>query len=250
MTEIGDIIRAHRKSRGLTLVQLAELTGLDCGNLSKLENGKQNLTNDSIMSLAAAFQLTLPELFSLEENTQSPKNATISNKLQTLNISNNFRTVGSFRKLKDIPRGESVLVSGIKVVDSEAHDSNDHPKWERDDNVQFRFLGDLIRELPDSIPADLVASEIDDDTMTPRLFKSDRILIDTGDVKVPNTGGVFALISDNGPIEVRRLFPRAGNGLMIACDNGRYPPISLTEAEAKFVMIIGRVKITQSTAGL
>ena len=86
--------------------------------------------------------------------------------------------------------------------------------------------------------------------MSPRLFKTDRIVIDTGDITIPSTGGVYAIIVDNSKaIEVRRLFPKAGNGLMVVCDNDRYPTISLNDAEAACVAVVGRIKVNQSIAG-
>jgi len=42
--QTGQLLRMRRKARGLTLVQLEELSGVDRGYLSDAENGKQNIS--------------------------------------------------------------------------------------------------------------------------------------------------------------------------------------------------------------
>jgi transcriptional regulator with XRE-family HTH domain len=243
--EIGEIIKAHRKKRSLTLVQLASKTGIDQGNLSRIEQGKQSLTNETMTLLAQAFNISLPELFSAEKYAPNTNPSIIDNNKHTNAGEITYRPVKSFKRLKDIPPGESVLVDGITAVPNAGEDGK---KWKVDEKTQFPFIGDAARGLA-SHPANLVAMEVPDDTMTPRLFKGDCVLIDSSDTDVPSTGGVFAVAIDDRPLEVRRLFPRAGNGLVIVCDNNQYPPLNLTAAETAFVSVIGRIKASLGKSG-
>jgi len=243
--EIGEIIRAHRKKRGLTLVELAKETGIDQGNLSRIEQGKQSLTNETMTLLAKAFDLTLAELFTFEKYAPNTNPSIIGNNKQTNAGGPICRPVQSFKRLKDIPHGESVLVDGIAAVPNPGKNGK---KWKRDEKTQYPFIGDAARNLG-SRPADLVAMEVPDDAMTPRLFKGDSVLIDTSDANVPIAGGVFAVAIDDRPIEIRRLFPRVGNGLTVVCDNTQYPPLGLNAAETKFVSIIGRIKAVLGKSG-
>src|SRR5215813_12942946 len=47
----GNTIREHRQSRGWTLTALQERSGINNGNLSKIENGLQSLSNKTMESL-------------------------------------------------------------------------------------------------------------------------------------------------------------------------------------------------------
>lgn len=52
--KIGDRIAAIRKAKGLTQVQLSELTGLDRVNISKIECGKYNVSIDLLNKICEA----------------------------------------------------------------------------------------------------------------------------------------------------------------------------------------------------
>lgn len=58
-------IREWRKARGLTLVQLGELAGVDHGNLSKLERGIFPYSQSVLESLAIAMGITPVTLLAL-----------------------------------------------------------------------------------------------------------------------------------------------------------------------------------------
>ncbi len=51
-------IRAWRKERGLTMIELAEKAGMHQGHLSKLERGLMPYTQQSLERLAEALRLT------------------------------------------------------------------------------------------------------------------------------------------------------------------------------------------------
>jgi transcriptional regulator with XRE-family HTH domain len=61
---------AIREAKNLTQEQLAELTGLGQGYLSKIEKGMANPTLDTIGKIATALQVEPAELFALPELQQ------------------------------------------------------------------------------------------------------------------------------------------------------------------------------------
>ena len=60
----GNILRAHREERSLTLRDLSKKTGLPVSTLSKLENGKMAMTYDKMVRLGAGLEVDLASLIS------------------------------------------------------------------------------------------------------------------------------------------------------------------------------------------
>jgi transcriptional regulator with XRE-family HTH domain len=63
MKGLGNRIRDLRKSRQLTLIDVAKSTGIDQATLSRIENGKMTGTLDSHRRIAEALGVHLPELY-------------------------------------------------------------------------------------------------------------------------------------------------------------------------------------------
>jgi phage repressor protein C with HTH and peptisase S24 domain len=80
--DIGAEIRRRRKALKWTLQDLEARTGIDNGNLSRLERGTQKYSQDTIEKIAAAFEITLSQLFSFEHDTSNtdPKPETVQGK--------------------------------------------------------------------------------------------------------------------------------------------------------------------------
>ena len=67
---VGEQIRAIRKSRGLTQTQLAERTGnesMSKSRISDIENGKINISLDTLESLMNALDVTPSEFFNFQK---------------------------------------------------------------------------------------------------------------------------------------------------------------------------------------
>jgi len=62
---MGACVRAHRRAAGLTLMQLAEKTGIDNGNLSKIERGVRGWSMKVPVTIANALNLPLSDLFQM-----------------------------------------------------------------------------------------------------------------------------------------------------------------------------------------
>jgi len=48
---IGEMIRTRRQRSNITLMELSKLTGINNGNLSKIECGKANPTLDNLLKI-------------------------------------------------------------------------------------------------------------------------------------------------------------------------------------------------------
>ncbi|MCZ7374730.1 helix-turn-helix domain-containing protein [Micromonospora sp. WMMC250] len=59
---VGPRLRALRTRRGITLTQLADLTGISVSTLSRLESGNRRPTLELLLPLARAYQVALDEL--------------------------------------------------------------------------------------------------------------------------------------------------------------------------------------------
>jgi transcriptional regulator with XRE-family HTH domain len=63
---LGNNIEALRKLKGLTQVDMETRTGIDAGDLSRIESGQVNLTFVKLVKLAAALDVELNELFTIK----------------------------------------------------------------------------------------------------------------------------------------------------------------------------------------
>jgi transcriptional regulator with XRE-family HTH domain len=69
----GEIIKARREERGITLVDFAGKVGISPGYLSQLENGrKDNPSLDVILSIAQELDLDIDMLLGLDQETETP----------------------------------------------------------------------------------------------------------------------------------------------------------------------------------
>lgn len=71
LTEVGQRIRARRVAEGLTLDQLARLSGISGPALSLIETGKRDARLTTLARIAAALRLPLEVL--LAEETGEPE---------------------------------------------------------------------------------------------------------------------------------------------------------------------------------
>jgi len=67
---LGKVIRALRKSSGLTQSQLAQLAGLERTSICNIERGRQMLTVESINSIAAAMGYIVKVKFQKKETSE------------------------------------------------------------------------------------------------------------------------------------------------------------------------------------
>ncbi|MEQ4665933.1 XRE family transcriptional regulator [Providencia rettgeri] len=61
--KIGTRIREIRKSKGMTILELATAIGSDVGNISRLETNKQGYSENTLVKIASALGVTVADLF-------------------------------------------------------------------------------------------------------------------------------------------------------------------------------------------
>ncbi len=61
--QLGECLKAARRSRGLTLKDVSALTGMALSTLSKVENHQMSLTYDKLLQLSAGLGMEIAELF-------------------------------------------------------------------------------------------------------------------------------------------------------------------------------------------
>ena len=64
----GAALKKLRSERGWTLAQLSQKTGFPLSTLSKIENGKVEVTIDKLLRIAVAFEINIADLFGTPTN--------------------------------------------------------------------------------------------------------------------------------------------------------------------------------------
>lgn len=75
---LGQRIRGLRTSKGWTLAQASQATGLARSTLSKIENGQMSPTYDALIKLAAGLQIDLSEFFAAQQEPMGVGRRSIS----------------------------------------------------------------------------------------------------------------------------------------------------------------------------
>lgn len=70
--QLGEKIRAARKAGGVTLLQLAERSGVSLASLSKAERGLIALSYEKFLAVSQALQLDLTDLFHKSSGAETP----------------------------------------------------------------------------------------------------------------------------------------------------------------------------------
>lgn len=78
MKNIGDRLRKLRKSKSMTLRQIAERTGLSISFLSQLEHSKSSITIESLMKVSEALDVNPSFFFSTNEEKEAEKKIAIN----------------------------------------------------------------------------------------------------------------------------------------------------------------------------
>ena len=74
MLTLYENIKNRREELGMTKVRLAELVGYDRSMITKIEQGKVDLTQSKISAIAKALQTTTMKLMGDEEGDDTPSN--------------------------------------------------------------------------------------------------------------------------------------------------------------------------------
>jgi len=71
--QIGNVIRVHRKTTGMTQAMLAEAVGLEVETISRMETGKRLPTIEKLLEIADVFRIPIASFFeSVDAVAQQP----------------------------------------------------------------------------------------------------------------------------------------------------------------------------------
>lgn len=148
------------------------------------------------------------------------------------------RPITVYTNLDELPPESTVLVKRIDVALSAG---KGRQSWHIEEKEPLPFQADYIRRL-DAKPKNLVAVKVNGDSMEPRLFDDDTVLVDSADKRIPANGGVFALVYA-GEMLVKRLRQLPNGDLKIISDNAeRYEAITVSADDVEHIHVVGRVK--------
>lgn len=107
--ELGEAIKYFRQRRKLTQASVAEMLGVDKGNVSRYESGAQAPEFDRLVKLSEIFGVQLSELFSMAEGGEAADDATPINEDFDLLLSDDQERISAeVRRLADIARAYRV----------------------------------------------------------------------------------------------------------------------------------------------
>ncbi|WP_241616806.1 XRE family transcriptional regulator [Rosenbergiella epipactidis] len=216
--KIGEKIRALRKSKGMTISELALLSDSDVGNISRLERGKQSYTEKSLTNIAAALGVKISDLFTSETITD------------TVN------------KNSDSGGGDVYRVEVLNVSASAGH------------GVQHSEFLNVIRAIdydPEQaysmfgrIPPNMVKLiTVRGDSMQGTIDPGDLIFVDQR-IQFFDGDGIY-VFSFAGDIYVKRL-QKVKKEILVISDNTKYKDWSIDESEGSQLLIAGKVMLSQS----
>ncbi len=196
---------------------------------------------------ALTSRLVLPSLNSQEAQARQEQDALEAEQLdweaeegrQRASQSKGFpaRPISVYNSLEELPPETTVLITHIDVALSAG---NGRETWHVEEKQPLPFQADYIRRL-DATPKNLVAVKVRGDSMEPRLFNDDTVVVDKADRRIPASGGVFALVYA-GEMLVKRLFKLPDGSIDVVSDNSKYKSLVVPLEQLSHVDIVGRVK--------
>lgn len=147
------------------------------------------------------------------------------------------RPIAVYNTLEELPPETTVLITHVDVALSAG---NGRETWHIEEKEPLPFQADYIRRL-DASPKNLVAVKVRGDSMEPRLFDDDTVVVDRADRRIPASGGVFAIVYA-GEMLVKRLFKLPDGSIDIVSDNPKYKSLVVQPDQLEHIDIVGRVK--------
>jgi phage repressor protein C with HTH and peptisase S24 domain len=223
---------------------MQERTGIDNGNLSKIERGLTSLTNETMSILANALDISLPELFTDPRLAEE-----IASTISSSDATSRFVSVSEFEDISLIPEGANVAIG---TLIARADPLSGRFVCSVDESRMHIFFGGDIAALEFSKPHSLAAIMVEDDMMAPCLFPTDTVVVDFEDRDIPTAGGIFAAILDNKRVTICRLAALPGRHVRVMYDNHAFDRmgIDMNEQQAAEMFVVGRVKHRRGNAGL
>ncbi|MDH1085968.1 XRE family transcriptional regulator [Pantoea brenneri] len=221
--KIGDKIRALRKSQKMTIPELSRLTGMDPGNISRLERNLQGYSDASLKKIAEALRVDISELFSSKDIDDTVDSYSINSLMKT--------------RREDVYR--------IDVLDVSASAGDGSPSRDVVEVIRsIEYVPDQARVIFGNRPESSVKLiNVRGDSMEGTIEAGDLIFVD---VAVSSFDGDGIYVFDyNGDMFVKRL-QKVKSELIVISDNPRYREWTISEEEMDMLHVAGRVMLSQS----
>jgi phage repressor protein C with HTH and peptisase S24 domain len=216
--KIGEKIRKVRKSRGMTISDLALSIDSDVGNISRLERGVQGYSDKTLNKIANALNIPISQLFISDDASDTVDNNSIVSA---------ERNEGVFMvEILDIPsdgKQHGEVAEIIKRIDYSPEEAK-------------RIFGGLPQGRVSLVNAR-------GDGMQGTIEPGDLVFIDKG-VKFFDGDGIYLFIY-NDDFYIKRL-QKIKSEILVISDNPRYQKWSLNPDEQQDLVISGRVILSQS----
>lgn len=230
MYTLSERLKWARERQGLSQADLAKRSAVSQSTIGNLEAGTRLSARrlPQIADVLGVSPLWLAEGSGAVEISSLPSPAS-----KPIYV----RPIITYDSVDELPPETTVLITRIDVAFSTG---DGRENWYIEEKEPLPFQTDYIKRL-DVKPANLVAVKIKGNSMEPRLFDQDTILVDRRNTRIPANGGVFALVYA-GEMLVKRLFPSPDGGVRVISDNKDYEPFSVAPEHLESVEVVGRVK--------
>ncbi|CDH22804.1 XRE family transcriptional regulator [Xenorhabdus bovienii] len=219
---VGIRIRELRKSKRMTIFELAQAIGGDVGNLSRLERGKQGFSESSLTKIAEALSVPVSELFS--QNPESIKNNDKEKPVIKTKNSQSFRV-----EVLDAATKPSAL-GGFNEIVPIIHSIEYAPEYAKS------IFGNRSQNSINLV-------NVQGDSMSGAIEPGDLVFIDTS-VKLFDGDGIY-LFDFNGDFFIKRL-QKVKFELKVISDNKAYETWSISPDEVEMLHIHGKILISQT----
>lgn len=209
MLTLYENIKTRREELGMTKVRLAELVGYDRSMITKIEQGKVDLTQSKISAIAKALQTTTMKLMGDEESDDTPSNIIPLPKTRKIPL------------LGTIACGEPILATE-NVVEYVDMDTDIHADF------ALRCKGDSM----------INARIFDGDIVYIRKQNS----VENGEIAAVLIDGV----ESESEATLKRFF-RENDKIRLSAENPMYPDLQYHGENMNFVRIIGKAVAFLST---
>lgn len=230
MSTLGQRVKEAREAVPMTQEALARAVGVSQGLIGQIESGK-NQGSKHIAALARALNVSADWL---ETGTGERSRGTYIPPETVIH----GRPITTYNSLEELPPESTVMIAHVDVALSAG---NGRETWHIEEKEPLPFQADYIKRLKAS-PKNLVAVKVRGDSMEPRLFDDDTVVVDKADQRIPASGGVFALVYA-GEMLVKSLFRMPDGSLRVVSDNKeKHDPFVVPVEQLEHINIIGRVK--------
>ena len=206
--DIGKSIRVARKAKGLNLEQLAHIVETDSGNLSRLERGLQGASQELLVKIMDALDLSIGSSTqpAVEKTLYSPSESDYA-------LIKQYSAVGEC--------GGGYL--------------NDHVEL----SSGLAFKRDWLARIG-AKAENLAVIYATGDSMEPYIFDGDVVLFDTADTE-PKHGQVFVVRRPDHSVSIKRLVQQLSGSWLIASDNPDRTDEKVSAETIHEIPFVGRV---------